>query len=276
MSAMTQSTQGGATTATQKKWSDVDIKSWAWKDAKVINPRTQQIQVYIDSSPTDRARPTIQLERMTTPWGFELDEGETLAQVLADGEKAKLRIKFNISSPEFGAWVASLDELTLNKALEKKWWPKEPTDDKICSDHKPIYIKDKSDGRYPPKVKVRVNISGPRPTKVFVAEGTTYREGKITDIVAGVEAVPIVEVAGVWASGVGFGIDLLATKMLVYLRIDATPDFSFVLDAPLTHQSVASKDSNGPSDDVDDDDSLAPSDGKMAKTTPAVSTDTSS
>ena len=221
-------------------WKDTDPKTWVFKDAKVINQRTQQAQVYIDASSTDRARPSIQLEKMMTPWGFELDEGETVEKVLETGEKMKLRIKFNVASPEFGQFIESLDQLTVTKALEQRWWPtgKYPGDDKVRADHKPVFLKDKNDGRYPDKVKLRVNIAGPRVTKVFIAEGPgTWRTGQVTDIVPGIEALPIVEIAGVWVSGVGFGIDLLATKMLLYPRTDLTPEFSFVLPTPMVEAS---------------------------------------
>ena len=82
---------------------------------------------------------------------------------------------------------------------------------------------------YPPRFRVKVNtkevvmdkegrqIPNARKTQVFVVNSeTTYRRGTVEDLRRGCEVVCIVEIPSAWISGMFFGFNVVASKILVF------------------------------------------------------------
>ena len=101
---------------------------------------------------------------------------------------------------------------------------------------------------YPPRFRVKVNtkdfiekdgrqIPNPRKTEVYVVSGeSTFRKGTAQDLRRGCEVICIVEFPSTWISGMSFGYNIVATKILVYpgASHSASSGLLFNLPTPMT------------------------------------------
>ena len=102
---------------------------------------------------------------------------------------------------------------------------------------------------YPPQFRVKINakefavekdgrtVPNPRKTQVFVATSdTTFKRGSVQDLHRGCEVICIVEIPSIWVSGMSFGFNVVAAKILVFpnsSRGDSS-GLMFALPTPMT------------------------------------------
>ena len=101
---------------------------------------------------------------------------------------------------------------------------------------------------YPPRFRVKVNtkdfiekdgrqIPNPRKTEIYVVSGeSTFRRGTAQDLRRGCDVICIVEFPSTWISGMSFGYNIMATKILVYPNAShsAGGGLLFNLPTPMT------------------------------------------
>ena len=99
---------------------------------------------------------------------------------------------------------------------------------------------------YPPRFRVKINtkdfvekdgrqIPNARKTQVFVVNSdTTYRRGTIQDVRRGCDVICIVEIPSAWISGMSFGYNVMASKVLVFPNAaHASSALTFNLAVPM-------------------------------------------
>ena len=102
---------------------------------------------------------------------------------------------------------------------------------------------------YPPQFRVKINtkefatekdgrsVPNTRKTQVFVATSdATYKRGSAQDLRRGCDVVCIVEIPSIWVSGMSFGFNVVATKILVFPNSSRGDNsgLMFALPAPMT------------------------------------------
>jgi hypothetical protein len=101
---------------------------------------------------------------------------------------------------------------------------------------------------YMPQFRVKINNKdhvtdkngnqkvNPNKTQIFVATSkTTYKLADTSILVKGCRVLPIVSMSSLWVSGMSFGINVVATKILVWPNdAQSSSAFNFVLPAPMT------------------------------------------
>jgi hypothetical protein len=108
---------------------------------------------------------------------------------------------------------------------------------------------------YPPRFRVKINtkdfvekdgrqIPNARKTQVFVVNSdTTYRRGTIQDVRRGCEVICIVEIPSAWISGMSFGYNVMASKVLVFPNAaHASSALTFNLAVPMVMDAAADAD----------------------------------
>jgi hypothetical protein len=226
-------------------FTNVDVAAWNWKDPVEMQKRKGSFMLYVDKNANDRSAPRFQMcsqsMKMTSPFGFELEDGTTV-QDMIDKPGGKLKLQLNTTGPELTAFIDGLDTVLQEKAkeLRAKWWPgKTMSDSKIDKDMKRL-LKIDDQGKYPDKIKIKVITNGKRKTQIrkSINNGGAYVESDPTCLTAGSQVIPIVECGGVWISGLGFGMDLIATELMVFPNIGKKRTFDMILDTPM-HEASA-------------------------------------
>jgi hypothetical protein len=101
---------------------------------------------------------------------------------------------------------------------------------------------------YPPRFRVKVNtkdfiekdgrqVPNQRKTEIYVVSGeSTFRKGSAQDLRRGCDVICIVEFPSTWISGMSFGYNIMATKILVYPNAShaASGGLLFNLPTPMT------------------------------------------
>jgi hypothetical protein len=114
---------------------------------------------------------------------------------------------------------------------------------------------------YPPHFRVKINVNefaidkngnqvpNPRKTEVYVVSGeSTFRKGSVQDLRRGCEVICIVEFPSTWISGMSFGYNIIATKILVFPSSthSASSGLWFNLPTPMTlEEDAAGQDAAG-------------------------------
>jgi hypothetical protein len=222
----------------------VDVSTWVWKAPQEMRNRKGSSQLFVDKNATDRTAPRFQLcpqsMKMCAPFGFELEDGTTVQDIMSR-PGGKLKLQLNTTGAELTAFIDGIDDALLAKAKEErdKWWPgKSTSDSKIEKDMKRI-LKVDEQGKYPDKIKIKIITNGKRQTRILRSiNDTSFVDSDATCLTAGSHVIPIVECGGVWISGLGYGMDLIATELMVFPNKGKKRAFDMILDTPMHEASV--------------------------------------
>ena len=251
--------------ATNMLFSSVDTSGWVFKAPIEMRNRKGSMMLFVDKSATDRAAPRFQLcpldSKMTAPFGWELEDGTTLEDAIAK-PGGKLKLQLNTTGDALTAFITKLDETLVAQAKTNRalWWPgKNMTESKIEKDAKPLLKKDDM-GKYPDKVKIKVLTSGNRKTSIFRCvrddEDFLYTPAGPECVQAGCQVVPVVECGGVWISGLGYGMDLIATTLMVFNNHGKKRSFDMIINKPVreaTTEEIANLNDDNVADETASD-----------------------
>jgi hypothetical protein len=108
---------------------------------------------------------------------------------------------------------------------------------------------------YPPRFRIKIakefvtdkegrQVPNPRKTQIFVVTGeTTYKRGTVEDLRRGCDVICIVEIPSTWVSGMFFGYNVIAVKILVYPTSNASNSgLTFNLPTPMVMDSSPAED----------------------------------
>lgn len=224
---------------------NVDVHEWVFKNPQEMRNRKGSSMIYVDKNSSDWSAPRFQLcpqsMKMTAPFGFELEDGTTVEEIMSR-PGGKLKLQLNTTGEDLTAFIDSLDTVLQTTAKDKRevWWPgKSPSDSKIEKDMKRL-LKVDEQGKYPHKIKIKIIANGNRKTRILRSiNDTSFVDSDPTCLTAGSHVIPIVECGGVWISGLGYGMDLIATELMVFPNKGKKRDFDMILDTPMHEASVS-------------------------------------
>lgn len=191
---------------------------------------------YVDSKEGSNTAPFFQMKPARAPFGINKKDGLSVEQTIES--EFKIKIPCEIDGEDLAAFLHKLDYITLDQAKQQRadLWDKNPKidDNKINSSYFPL-VKHDNEGKWPSLYTLKAVTKGDKATRVFImyppdkpGEQPKYCDASLKDIVSGVRILPIVQVGGCWISQVGFGMELIATDILIYPKVKQ-PEFRFNL-----------------------------------------------
>lgn len=153
-------------------------------------------------------------DRQTTTWG--------LSAPMPGAESMKRSMDLVIETPEVLEFLQRLDEKNKQMAVSQSqtWFRKSLDEDAVEQMYTPL-VKKGAKENMKPTVKVKVQVSGDRPTPITVmewGEGNTlnHREGGPDDIVRNSKCIVHIKTSGLWFMSRSFGMSFNVTSMLVW------------------------------------------------------------
>ena len=171
---------------------------------------------FINPNPTTKASLTFQLPKSHVPFGVNEEPPNQ------DGSPAyKASVNIDVTDDVLASLLGTLDTKMLDFILtnKEKIFPGKKVDEWIRP-RQFHAIKHDDNGKYSPRMKIKVILTGKNPSDIIVGRNVDdkvlTRPGTIEDIEAGCSIVPIVTLVSGWAGNIGYGLEFRMEQCLVF------------------------------------------------------------